>query len=126
MYIRILIFMFELGVWSLRASESSEFDKYLVHSFLGETRILAIENEQLEELTIPGFCESESSLFCANMSGNTLVQITATAVRLVSAETHELLFHYNPPNGQTISVATANMQQVVLAISDGGLTYLET
>lgn len=38
------------GTWSLRPSERSAFDKYLVQSFIGETRILCIENEELAEV----------------------------------------------------------------------------
>lgn len=38
------------GLWSLRTSEAAAFDKYLVQSFIGETRILAIENEEMGEV----------------------------------------------------------------------------
>ncbi len=38
------------GTWSLRPSERSAFDKYLVQSFIGETRILCIDNEELAEV----------------------------------------------------------------------------
>jgi DNA damage-binding protein 1 len=38
------------GIWSLRTSETAEYDKYLVQSFTTETRILAIEGEELGEV----------------------------------------------------------------------------
>lgn len=40
------------GLWSLRTSEGAAFDKYLVQSFVGETRVLAIENEEMGEVRI--------------------------------------------------------------------------
>ena len=43
-------------MWSLRASSSDEHDKYLVLTFVGETRVLAISAEdELDEAEIPGF-----------------------------------------------------------------------
>lgn len=38
------------GLWSLRTREDAAFDKYLVQSFIGETRVLAIENEEMGEV----------------------------------------------------------------------------
>ena len=35
------------GMWSLRPSSADEHDKFLIVSFVGETRVLAIEDEEL-------------------------------------------------------------------------------
>ena len=44
------------GMWALRASAMDAFDKYLVLSFVGETRILAIdEDDELDEAELAGF-----------------------------------------------------------------------
>lgn len=44
------------GMWSLRARESDAHDTYLVLSFVGETRVLAINAaEELDEETVAGF-----------------------------------------------------------------------
>ena len=37
-------------LWSLRISEKELFDKYLVQSFISETRILAIEDDEMSEV----------------------------------------------------------------------------
>jgi tmRNA-binding protein len=37
-------------MWSLRTSDTDNFDKYLVQSFTGETKILAISNEEMNEV----------------------------------------------------------------------------
>ena len=46
------------ALWSLRTHEDAEFDKYLVQSFVGETRILAIENEEMGEVSIYSVIQS--------------------------------------------------------------------
>ncbi len=44
------------GVWSLKAQETDTHDTYLVLSFVGETRVLAINAaEELDEEAIEGF-----------------------------------------------------------------------
>lgn len=43
-------------MWSLRHSLADEFDSLLVITFVGDTRILAINAEdELEEAELPGF-----------------------------------------------------------------------
>jgi DNA damage-binding protein 1 len=39
------------ALWSLRVHETADFDKFLVQSFIGETRVLAIENEEMGEVS---------------------------------------------------------------------------
>jgi DNA damage-binding protein 1 len=39
------------GLWSLRSKGDSPFDKYLVQSYIGETRVLAIEGEEMGEVS---------------------------------------------------------------------------
>lgn len=44
------------GMWALRASHMDAFDTYLVISFVGETRVLAINaDDELDEAELPGF-----------------------------------------------------------------------
>lgn len=56
------------GMWNLRATNMDAFDKYLVLSFVGETRILAInEDDELDEAELPGF-NSHSQVRGSSMS----------------------------------------------------------
>ena len=44
------------GMWNLRATNMDAYDKYLVLSFVGETRVLAInEDDELDEAELAGF-----------------------------------------------------------------------
>jgi hypothetical protein len=38
------------GLWSLRPSSNTVFDKFLVQSYIGETRVLSIEGEEMGEV----------------------------------------------------------------------------
>ena len=44
------------GIWSLKSASAAEYDTYLVLTFVGETRILAINAaDELDEAEIDGF-----------------------------------------------------------------------
>ena len=42
------------GLWGVKESDSSSEDKYLVQSFVGETRVLAMDGEELGEIEMDG------------------------------------------------------------------------
>jgi DNA damage-binding protein 1 len=109
-------------MWSLRSDDTEQFDKYLVQSFTGETKILAITNEEMTEAEITGFHSDQSTLFCANMNGDVFIQVTPSAAVLVDSATFARLDEFVAPN--TITVATANREQIILAVSGGQVIYL--
>lgn len=109
-------------MWSLYGPSDKCFDKYLVQSFAWDTRVLALENDELAEVMIPGLCNTHS-LYCGNMVGDTMLQITATSARLIDLLTLQLLSEFVAPS--KIIVASANRKQVVLALSGGDVLYLE-
>ena len=50
------------GIWSLKATSMDAFDTFLVLTFVGETRILAINSDdELDEAEIDGF-DSEAQV----------------------------------------------------------------
>lgn len=65
------------GVWSLRPAWDDAHDKFLVLTFVGETRVLAINPEdELDEAEIPGFDAAAQTLYCGNTRyGSQLVQV---------------------------------------------------
>jgi len=109
------------GVWSLRSADQL-FDKYLVQAFIGETRILAIQDEELSEDTIPGFSEEET-IFCANIGGGLIVQVTQSRARLIDSSSLQCVFEFLAQ--KTVTVAAASAAQVVLALAGGDIVYFE-
>ena len=110
------------GMWSLRISEDAIYDTFLVQSFIGETRILAIENEEMGEIEIPGFRSQQQTLYCSNVIGNMILQVTSNTVSLIDIESMQILHEFKPPN--VITIATSNLEQVVIAVA-GQMIYLE-
>ena len=114
------------GIWSLRASSSAQYDKFLVVSFVNETRFLAIANgEELEEAEIAGFASGSRTIFCGNVQGDMAVQVTSASVRLINATSLALLSEWKSPAAAQINVAACNQTQVVLATGGGRLVYIE-
>lgn len=80
-----------------------QFDKYLVVTFIGETRILAMNmDEELEECEIPGFDADAQTLYCGNVVHDQIIQVTQSSVRLMDAESGKLFIQWSPPSGTQV------------------------
>uniref|UniRef100_A0A383VG15 DNA damage-binding protein 1 n=1 Tax=Tetradesmus obliquus TaxID=3088 RepID=A0A383VG15_TETOB len=120
------------GVWSLRASWMDAFDSHLVLSFVGETRLLAISEEDvLDEASIPGFDGDSQTLLAATTLHDQLLQVTSSAVRLISASSGQLLTQWSPAaaaanaGSSSITLAAASPCQVLVASGGGKVWLLE-
>ncbi|XP_069757559.1 DNA damage-binding protein 1 isoform X1 [Narcine bancroftii] len=112
------------GLWPLRSDSSRDTDDMLVLSFVGQTRVLMLNGEEVEETEMPGFVDDQQTFYCGNVAHQQLIQITSGSVRLVSQEPKSLVSEWKEPNGKNISVASCNNSQVVVAVGRV-LYYLE-
>ncbi|RXM30031.1 DNA damage-binding protein 1 [Acipenser ruthenus] len=112
------------GLWPLRSDASRDTDDMLVLSFVGQTRVLMLNGEEVEETELPGFVDNLQTFFCGNVVHKQLIQITSGSVRLVTQESKALVSEWKEPNGKNISVASCNSSQVVVAVGRV-LCYLE-
>jgi len=114
------------GMWNLRAYFHDDFDKYIVQSFINETRILAICDDEMEETSIEGFISETATLFASNVSPNFFVQVTERKIVLVDCETFLERCNWVPPdNSSCITVASGNDSgQLVVALRGGVVIYL--
>ncbi|KAK9843115.1 hypothetical protein WJX74_007214 [Apatococcus lobatus] len=114
------------GMWSLRHSLADESDSLLVITFVGDTRILAINAEdELEEAELPGFDTNVQTLHCSNVMLDQIIQVTQNQVRLLDASSRNLRDQWQPKSNTYINAATATPSQVLLAAGGGNLIYLE-
>ncbi|XP_011303524.1 DNA damage-binding protein 1 [Fopius arisanus] len=111
------------GMWALKVGNKS-FDNTLVVSFVGQTRILTLNGEEVEETEIPGFVADEQTFHTGNVSDDLLIQITPTSVRLISHEAKSVVSEWEPDNKRTISVVACNGRQVLCATGND-LFYIE-
>jgi DNA damage-binding protein 1 len=89
------------GIWSLRFQGS--FDDCLVVTFVGETRFLKINGEELEEAELPGFDASSQTLYCGNATDGHIVQVTNKSVRLINIDSFEKVSEWGPSDGSQVS-----------------------
>ncbi|XP_015786302.1 DNA damage-binding protein 1 [Tetranychus urticae] len=105
------------GIWPLKiGSADSKYDNVLVLSFVGQTRTLLLNGEEVEETEIYGFDNTQQTLACQNVSFHQVIQVTPNSIVLVNAETKKSLNSWSPPSGQTISVVSCNATQIVCAV----------
>lgn len=112
------------GMWALRVATSNKFDNTLVLAFVGQTRVLTLNGEEVEETEIPGFVSDQQSFFCGNVDHDQIIQVTPLSARLISVDTKQLLHEWKPPSEKTISVVACNITQVLCA-AGSDLYYLE-
>lgn len=112
------------GIWPLKINSTNNLDNYIVLSFVGETRILFLDKEEIEESKINGFDVHKQTFSCQNVCHNQIIQATSTSIRLISSITKELIAEWSPPENRNISVISVNSSQIVCA-SRNLLYYLE-
>jgi DNA damage-binding protein 1 len=109
-------------MWPLSVATDSILDDTLVLSFVGHSRVLAYNGEEVEEIDLEGFQSELQTFYCGNTSDNKMVQITSASVRLICLETKRLVSEWNSPAG--INVVSCNGQQAICA-SGNSLYYIE-
>lgn len=109
-------------MWPLSVATDSVLDDTLVLSFVGHSRVLTYNGEEVEEIDLEGFQSDLQTFYCGNTPFNKMVQITSSSVRLICRETKSLVSEWNSPTG--INVVSCNGQQAVCA-SGNSLYYIE-
>ena len=107
------------GLWGVRDSDASTEDKYLVQSFVGETRVLAMDGDELGEIEMDGLDGAVQTKWCGNMVGDVMVQVSEHSVRLIDARTMQLRHEWKEGK---ITVASGNRRQ--LLVCQGSIVVL--
>jgi len=103
------------GIWPLKVNSQNNLDNYIVLSFVGQTKILLLSGEEVEETTIKGFENNKQTFNCQNVCYNQIVQATSASIRLISSATQELISEWFPPENRNISVISLNTKQIICA-----------
>lgn len=111
-------------MWPLSLATDSNLDDTLVLSFVGHSRVLAYNGDEVEEIDLGGFQSELQTFYCGNTSTSKMVQITSASVRLICLETKRLLSEWSVPSGKSINVVSCNNQQAVCATGNC-LYYIE-
>lgn len=112
------------GMWALQVASGGRLDNTLVLAFVGQTRVLSLNGEEVEETDIPGFASDQQSFYCGNVVHEQIIQVTPVSARLVSAQNKTLLAEWKPPTEKCISVVACNTTQIVVS-TGSALYYIE-
>ncbi|CAH0728160.1 unnamed protein product, partial [Brenthis ino] len=72
------------GMWALTLARDSTHHDTLVLAFVGQTRVLTLNGEEVEETEIKGFVSDRQTFFTGNVCHDQLIQVTDEGIRLVA------------------------------------------
>lgn len=111
------------GVWQLKVD--SIYDNVVAMAFVGQTKLLKLKNEEVEETFITGFDCSQETMYTGNIIADQfemIVQITANCIRLLSVHDNRITSKWIPPSN--ITLVSVNDCQIICS-SRNKLLYLE-
>ena len=114
------------GIWSLTSETNSAYDKYIVQSFLGETRVLGMRGDEMEECELSGLDATVETIFCGNIGSSMVVQVTSSKAILLNSTSFIMTDLVSDPAGTaaTITLASVHGNHFVLSCSGGTVIYL--
>lgn len=71
------------GMWALTLRPGAAHHDTLVLAFVGQTRVLTLNGEEVEETEIKGFAADRQTFFTGNVRHGQLIQVTDGGIRLV-------------------------------------------
>lgn len=90
-------------------------------SFVGLTKLLKLENEEVEETFINGFDCSQQTLYCCNVTDDLILQATISCIRLISVSNSKQISEWAD---SPISLISFNGSQLICS-SATKLYYFE-
>jgi len=111
------------GLWSFKNHVEDEYFRYIAFTFINETKVLGLEDANLEEKLIPGLEVDSRTLFCGNFYDNTIIQALGAEIRLIHLE-KGLVSKWSPPNGGSVVNCLPTQNQVLVALAHGNLLSL--
>lgn len=98
------------------------YDSYIVVSYKNATVVHEV-GEDVHELTNSSFFVENPTLLVTTLANDSIMQIHTSGVRLIRPDT--TTDEWMPPQRKTITKATANERQVVIALAGGEVIYFE-
>lgn len=110
------------AVFTLKASPDDAQDGFIVVSFSNATLVFEI-GEEVKETSTSGFLATVATLHTQLLEDGSMLQIHSGGLRHI--RTDRRINEWRAPGRRSITRATSNSRQVVIALSGGELTYFE-
>ncbi|RKF55110.1 DNA damage-binding protein 1a [Golovinomyces cichoracearum] len=116
-----------MGVFALSSNQTENETDILLVSLPVETRIFKFNSDgDIEELDdFMGLSLDETSLLAMNIDNGLILQVTPSMVKLVGSSPEHRCREWKPPNGQHITIASANLEHLLLSFGGATLVSLE-
>ena len=101
------------AVWTVKAAQDAEVDKYIVVSFTNATLVLSI-GENVEEVTDSGFLATSPTLQVVLLADNALLQVHAQGIRHIRPD--QRTSEWKTPGKRSIERAAVNSRQVAISL----------
>ncbi|KAJ8724163.1 hypothetical protein PYW07_008143 [Mythimna separata] len=105
------------GMWALTLAENQTYHDTLVLAFVGQTRVLTLNGEEVEETEIKGFVADRQTFYTGNVCHNQLIQVTDEGVRLIARNESgwSLAAEWKVSGARGVSVVACSATRVVAA-----------
>jgi len=110
------------AVFTVKKRVSDAVHAYIVVSFVDATLVLAV-GETVEEVSDSGFSGSVPTISASVLADDSLLQVHPGGIRHVTADGRAN--EWRTPGRKTVTKASANQRQCVVALSGGELVYFE-
>ncbi|KAF2199118.1 DNA damage-binding protein 1 [Delitschia confertaspora ATCC 74209] len=114
------------NLFSLKSDPLSDFVDTLLVTFVNESRVFSFDTQgEVEEVDeFCGLSLSETTLVASNLSQGQLLQVTSSRVQITDLDGGMVVSEWSPPNGQTITAASANGSYVLVSLGGVAIVLL--
>ncbi|XP_022126160.1 DNA damage-binding protein 1 [Pieris rapae] len=108
------------GMWALTLQPGASYHDTLVLAFVGQTRVLTLNGEEVEETEIKGFVSDRQTFFTGNVCHNQLIQVTDEGVRLIVHRDGQWVLGacWRAGGARSVSVVACSETRVVPAVGN--------
>lgn len=115
------------NLFSLKSNGVAEYVDTLLVTFVNESRVFKFDAQgEVEELeSFAGLALDETTLVAENLSQGRMVQVTNMRVRITDLDGGMIVSEWLPPDGQTITAASANNSHVLVSLGGVSVAVLD-
>ena len=119
-----------INIWTLKQNPLINYHNLLVLAFENSTTFLQIEGNSIKDLKLPSqntfILQNDKTIHMNTMIGNTIIQVCSNSCNQISIkQNYKSILNWYPPAGITITKAESTPNQLILALSNNDIIYME-
>ncbi|KAG0657860.1 pre-mRNA-splicing factor rse1 [Maudiozyma exigua] len=122
------------NIWTLKqdpmTANKTNYHNLLVLGFENTTTFLQIEGNSIRDLKLPStdtfIVQNDKTIHMNTMLGNTIIQVCSNSCNQISIkQNYKSILNWYPPAGITIVKADSTPTQLILALSNNDIIYMQ-